>query len=84
MKAINVTELKAHLSKYLRAVRRGRTLTVYDRDTPIARLVPYETGGAPLQVRKPLHELRAVRLPPPLEGEVDSLAALLEERQSNR
>lgn len=40
MKAINVTELKAHLSKYLRLASRGARIVVKDRDEPIAQLVP--------------------------------------------
>lgn len=40
MKAINVTELKAHLSKYLRLASRGSRITVKDRDEPIAELGP--------------------------------------------
>lgn len=35
-----VSELKAKLSAYLAQVRRGGTVTVCDRKTPIARLVP--------------------------------------------
>jgi antitoxin (DNA-binding transcriptional repressor) of toxin-antitoxin stability system len=40
MKAINVTELKAHLSKYLRMASRGTRIVVHDRDEPIAQLGP--------------------------------------------
>ena len=40
MKAINVTELKTHLSKYLRVASRGRRILVKDRDEPIAELGP--------------------------------------------
>jgi antitoxin (DNA-binding transcriptional repressor) of toxin-antitoxin stability system len=40
MKAINVTELKAHLSKYLRRASRGARILVKDRDEPIAELGP--------------------------------------------
>lgn len=40
MKAINVTELKAHLSKYLRMASRGSQIVVKDRDEPIAQLGP--------------------------------------------
>lgn len=39
MKAVSVTELKAHLSKYLRQVRRGGEVQVLDRGVPVARLV---------------------------------------------
>lgn len=40
MKAINVTELKAHLSKYLRMASRGARIVVKDRDEPIAQFGP--------------------------------------------
>jgi len=40
MKAINVTELKAHLSRYLRLASRGARVVVKDRDEPIAELGP--------------------------------------------
>ena len=40
MKAINVSELKAHLSKYLRMASRGSRILVKDRDEPIAQLGP--------------------------------------------
>ncbi len=41
MKAAKVSDLKAKLSAYLSEVRRGGTVIVYDRNTPIARLVPF-------------------------------------------
>jgi antitoxin (DNA-binding transcriptional repressor) of toxin-antitoxin stability system len=40
MKAINVTELKTHLSRYLRLASRGARVVVKDRDEPIAELGP--------------------------------------------
>jgi antitoxin (DNA-binding transcriptional repressor) of toxin-antitoxin stability system len=40
MKDINVSELKAHLSKYLRMASRGARITVKDRDEPIAQIGP--------------------------------------------
>src|SRR5690348_8719648 len=40
MKAINVTEFKAHLSKYLRMASRGSQIIVKDRDEPVAQLGP--------------------------------------------
>jgi prevent-host-death family protein len=42
MKTTNVSELKAKLSSFLAEVRRGGTVLVYDRSTPIARLVPFQ------------------------------------------
>jgi len=83
-KSVKVAELKARLSAYLRAARRGHPVTVCDRDTPIARLVPYRAAGDALTVREPIRALHDVPLPPPLGRPVDSLAALLEERQPPR
>ncbi len=40
MKAINVSELKAHLSKYLRLASGGTRIVVKDREEPIAQLGP--------------------------------------------
>jgi prevent-host-death family protein len=41
MKNAMVSELKARLSSYLAEIRAGQTVVVYDRKTPVARLVPY-------------------------------------------
>lgn len=83
---VQVAELKARLSEYLRHVRRGRSITVLNRDTAIARLVPYE-GGESLRSRKPLRRvptLGDVPLPPPLDSPIDVLHLLEQERQSHR
>jgi antitoxin (DNA-binding transcriptional repressor) of toxin-antitoxin stability system len=42
MKTINVSELKAHLSKYLRMASRGTRIVVRDREEPVAQLGPLE------------------------------------------
>ena len=83
-KTVRVAELKARLSAYLRAARRGQAITVCDRDTPVARLVPYAASGERLTSRMPTRAWGETPLPPPLGHRVDSLAALLEERQSSR
>ena len=48
-----VSELKARLSEYLAQVRRGATVTVCDRRTPIARLVPFDGDAGGFEVREP-------------------------------
>jgi prevent-host-death family protein len=40
MKEVKIAELKAHLSAHLAEVRKGETIIVCDRSTPIARLTP--------------------------------------------
>ena len=54
MQTAMVSELKAKLSAYLARVRRGATITVCDRHTPIARLVPFEDDAGGLEVREPV------------------------------
>ena len=86
MKTVRVAELKARLSEYLRLVRKGHPVTVLDRDTPIARIVPVEPQGAPLPSRKPTSTVSfwKIRRPPPYRGKVDIVELLLEERQGDR
>lgn len=77
-RSAGVAELKARLSEYLAAVKRGRSVTVLDRGQPIARLVPYD--AAALEVRKATRQVRDLQLPRPPARPVDSLAVLLEDR----
>jgi prevent-host-death family protein len=39
-------QLRARLSKYLKAVRAGQEVVIQDRDTPIARLLPMAAAAA--------------------------------------
>jgi antitoxin (DNA-binding transcriptional repressor) of toxin-antitoxin stability system len=87
MYTVKIADLKARLSHHLRAVRRGRTLTVLDRDRAIARIVPYDGERCPLVVRSPgpgVPPVARVTLPPPLRAAPDVLAPLAEERQGER
>jgi antitoxin (DNA-binding transcriptional repressor) of toxin-antitoxin stability system len=51
MKTINVSELKAHLSKYLRLASHGARIVVKDRDEPIAQLGPLPGEAVTLRDR---------------------------------
>ena len=84
MKRARIAELKAHLSEYLRTVRRGETVTVLDRDTPVARIVPIRQPG--LRVRKPASGAPPPNrvVPQPSRLKLDVLELLLEERQVHR
>ena len=42
MKQVQISKLKSQLSAYLRDVRKGNTITVLDRDYPIAQVVPFK------------------------------------------
>ena len=79
MKEIGIAELKARLSEHLRSVRKGRTLTVFDRDTPVARIVPY--AAEPLEIRRATRRPRDLELPSPPSRPTDSLAILLDDRR---
>ena len=84
---IRIADFKSRLSEHLRQVRRGHTLTVMDRNTPIAKVVPYAEPGGALQVRfpDPQHpKLSRIPLPPPLRLRHDIVALLLQERQVER
>jgi len=81
MSKVRIAQLKAHLSEHLRRVRAGRTLTVFDRDTPVAKIVPY-AAEAPLEIRRATRKPRQLRLPEPPSQRTDSLSVLLEDRAS--
>lgn len=79
MSDVRIADLKARLSEHLRSVRNGGTLTVLDRDTPIARIVPF--AALPLEIRKAQRHVRDLRLPPKPAKRTDSVAVLLEDRR---
>jgi antitoxin (DNA-binding transcriptional repressor) of toxin-antitoxin stability system len=79
MSEVGIADLKARLSEHLRSVRNGNTLTVLDRDTPIAQIIPYSTRT--LDVRKATRRLRDLKLPPKPAKRTDSVAVLLDDRR---
>ncbi|MES1210387.1 MAG: type II toxin-antitoxin system prevent-host-death family antitoxin [Pseudomonadota bacterium] len=46
MKTVSVSDLKAHLSQYLRIVQRGSEVQILDRGVPIARLIAVAGASA--------------------------------------
>ena len=86
MKQVRIAELKSRLSEYLRAVRRGDIITVLDRETPVAQIIPVRERVS-LRIRKPAPgtpPLNRIRLPKPLGLKTDIVQLLLEERQGHR
>jgi prevent-host-death family protein len=86
MKKVRIADLKARLSEHLRSVRRGETVAVLDRNTPVAQIVPIRERSV-LRVRKPAVGAPApgrVRVPKPIGLDVDVVQLLLEERQGHR
>ncbi len=51
MKDVSISELKAHLSRYLRMVRRGERIRVRDRLEVVAELGPAPPEAATLSAR---------------------------------
>jgi prevent-host-death family protein len=64
MRSAKISELKAHLSEYLAEVRRGATMVVCDRNTPIAWLVPYDSRPEDFRIEEPVRprgDLKRIR-----------------------
>jgi prevent-host-death family protein len=86
MKQVRIADLKARLSEYLRAVRRGETISVLDRETPVAQIIPVRDRPT-LHVRTPAPGApppNRVKLPKPATLGLDVVQLLLEERQGAR
>ena len=68
---VQIAQLKARLSEYLRDVRKGVEVIVLDRKTPIARIVPSTATPHALTIRKPKPGSPRpcdVEIPPPVPG----------------
>jgi len=64
MRSAKVSELKAKLSAYLAEVRSGGKVVVYDRNTPIAQLVPFHQDEDDLVIiesTSPVAELKKIK-----------------------
>jgi prevent-host-death family protein len=44
VKVVKIADLKNNLSRHLERVRKGGEITVLDRQTPVARIVPFAHG----------------------------------------
>jgi len=90
-----ISELKNHLSAYLKKVQAGETVLVFDRNRPIARieragglheaddrLARLETAGLVRRPTQPL-PLKLLAAKPP-RSRRSVLAALLDERAEDR
>jgi prevent-host-death family protein len=79
MSDVGIADLKARLSEHLRSVRNGGTITVLDRDTPVARIVPYAAQS--LEIRKAKRRVRDLKVPAKPTKRTDSVAVLIEDRR---
>jgi len=84
MKTVGIAELKATLSERIAEVRRGETITVLDRKTPVATIAPYRATGAPLQIRLAARKTTLGKIPLPRASSVreDILDFLFEDRRA--
>jgi antitoxin (DNA-binding transcriptional repressor) of toxin-antitoxin stability system len=90
MKTINVSQLKAHLSKYLRLAAKGSRIVVQDRNEPIAQLGPLEGVAASWRerlaregrLRRGTQEWKQMRIARPRKA-IDVAAALRDVREDN-
>ncbi len=86
---VRIAEFKNKLSKYLRSVQQGHEIVVKDRDTPIARVVPYRAQRERLIVIPPTRSLKEVeeiiqRLPKPKNLTLEDLEEALREERRER
>ena len=63
MEKASVSHLKNNLSAYLRKVRAGHAIVIYDREVPIARLERIESAGLGSDQLASLHTKGVTRLP---------------------
>jgi antitoxin (DNA-binding transcriptional repressor) of toxin-antitoxin stability system len=96
MKKAGIAELKNRLSHYLQFVRRGQSVLVFDRDTPIARIDPVRAAPRPDAGDWTAELERTGALRPPVASlardwrkhrpaiRADVVAALIEERSEGR
>ncbi len=76
MEKASISKLKNNLSAYLRKVRAGQPVTIYDRDVPIARIERIEAGSRGTDRLAALHTQGVVR-PPLRSASPSALRALL-------
>ena len=88
-----IATLKASLSELLAGVKAGEEVIVTDRGRPVARIVPYSSGGRELDDLVRTGQVRPSRGPlpadfwarsAPADDEGHLLEALLEERRAGR
>ena len=80
MYSVKTAELKSRLSEHLRRVRAGETVTVLDRQTPIARIVPLSADPGDPGIRRARGSLADAPVPSPSQHGFDIVDELLRSR----
>jgi prevent-host-death family protein len=94
MEKATISKLKDNLSAYLRKVRAGHPVVIYDRDVPIARLERIESAGSSSDrltllraqglTRPPIRPLSPARLRAALANALPGKSRMLEALQAER
>jgi prevent-host-death family protein len=94
MEKATVSKLKNNLSAYLRKVRAGHAIVIYDRNSPIARLERIESSGSGSDrlallcarglVRPPVRPLSRAAIHGSLKSELPRNARILAALQADR
>ena len=58
MVAVNVREFMHHHTKYLKEVKSGERITIMERNTPIADVVPHNENVAAPAWRRPIEKIK--------------------------
>ena len=78
---VRIADLKAHLSEHLRAVRAGASLTILDRETPIATVVPIQRNEDRPRIRPATVKWGRISFPKLGPMLIDPVEVLLEMRR---
>jgi antitoxin (DNA-binding transcriptional repressor) of toxin-antitoxin stability system len=94
MEKATVSKLKDNLSAYLRKVRAGQAIVIYDRDVPIARLERIESTGRSADrltllhaqgvTRPPLRPMSATKMRAALSKGIGGSAHVLDALRADR
>jgi prevent-host-death family protein len=77
--SVQVAELKARLSEYLRVAEAGQTVVVTAYGRPVVDLVPHEE--TPIRLRPATRAWGSVKLPRAGKGRTDTVALLIDDRR---
>lgn len=86
MTRVNIAKLKAQLTYYIRSAKNGEEVVVFDRQTPVAKVIPWKgVEKNRLVTRKPLKDPKKLSQlfdfnQKPVKRKIDSLSILLEMR----
>jgi len=80
MTSTNISDFKAHLSENLRKIKSGKTIILLERETPIAKIMPYHSKPLrkKLTLRKATGKLIDMKLD--LNLKIDPATYLSEDR----